>query len=121
MQDLNREYSMTDMNEFKELIKARLKELGLRMQDIEQELDQPKSRDLGEQAVDLEDDEVLESIGLVAQKEVALLQGALARIKDGTYGICRECDGEISQARLHAVPYAVLCRSCATAAERNRA
>ena len=112
---------MKNTNEFKDLITARLKELGVRMHDIEQELVQPKSKDLGEQAVDLEDDEVLESIGLVAQKEVALLQGALARIEDGTYGICRECDEEISQARLRAVPYAVLCKACATAAERNRA
>lgn len=107
---------MRDLDTFKDLIHARLAELGQRMQDIETELDQPKDKDLGEQAVDLEDDEVLEGIGLVAQKEVGLLQAALSRIDDGTYGICQNCENPISEARLRAVLYAPLCRDCASAA-----
>jgi RNA polymerase-binding transcription factor DksA len=37
---------------------------------------------------------------------------ALLRLQDGTYGMCSECEGEISEARLKALPFAVLCRDC---------
>ncbi|WP_299610837.1 TraR/DksA family transcriptional regulator [uncultured Tateyamaria sp.] len=107
---------MPDLATYKNLIDARLNELGARLSDIETELDLPKSKDLGEQAVDLEDDEVLEGVGLVAQKETALLHDALGRIADGTYGTCQKCGDPISDARLRAVLYAVVCRDCAQAA-----
>lgn len=108
---------MTDFTGFEHLIRARLSELGVRLQDIETELENPKSKDLGEQAIDLEDDEVLEGIALAAQKEVALLNNARARIADGIYGTCDTCGGPISEARLKAVLYAMLCRDCAQAAQ----
>ena len=73
---------MTEFAKFESQIRDRLKELGVRLNEIETELDQPKSRDLGEQAIDLEDDEVLESIGIAGQKEIALL-----RIKVAILGI----------------------------------
>ena len=63
-----------------------------------------------------EDDEVLEGLGNAARQEIALLNAALRRIEDGTYGICQSCGGEISIARLEAVPHAMLCRECANAA-----
>jgi DnaK suppressor protein len=37
---------------------------------------------------------------------------ALGRIEDGDYGECFECGGEIAQARLRALPFAVRCRDC---------
>ena len=107
---------MTANDHFKTKILARLEELGHRMQDIETELDKPKSKDLGEQAIDLEDDEVLETLGTSAQREVYELRKALDRIADGTYGICAECENRISDERLEAVPQAMLCRDCATRA-----
>ncbi|MEO0917772.1 MAG: TraR/DksA family transcriptional regulator, partial [Pseudomonadota bacterium] len=73
-------------------------------------------KDLAEQAVDIEDDEVLEGLGLAAQQEVTLLNFALQRIENGTYGICQKCEEDISTERLEAVPYAPLCRTCARAA-----
>ncbi len=107
---------MTDTTHFRKRILTRLRDLGQRMEEIDAELGHEMSKDLGEQAVDIEDDEVLEGLGLAAQQEVALLNVALKRIEDGTYGICVNCEGEISTERLEAVPYAPLCRNCATAA-----
>jgi DnaK suppressor protein len=104
---------MTKFATFETQIRDRLKELDVRLNEIETELDQPKSRDLGEQAIDLEDDEVLESIGIAGQKEIALLRKALARIADETYGACLVCGESISEERLTAVPYAPLCKVCA--------
>lgn len=107
---------MPDLTHYATKIKARLEELGARVHDIEHELDQPKTADLNDQAIDLEDDEVLEGLGHVAQKEIGLLKLALGRIKDGSYGICKKCEDPISPERLDAVPYAPLCKTCATSA-----
>tara|TARA_R110002094_G_scaffold5874_2_gene14832 strand:- start:6583 stop:6909 length:327 start_codon:yes stop_codon:yes gene_type:complete len=104
---------MPDLSHYADLISARLHELGARMHEIDHELGEPKSPDLNEQAIDIEDDEVLESLGAVAQKEISLLKLALERIKDGTYGICKKCEDPISEERLKAVLYAPLCKRCA--------
>jgi DnaK suppressor protein len=104
---------MPDLNHFQKLITDRLVELDVRIHEVDHELGEPKSADLNEQAIDIEDDEVLESLGAAAQKEVALLKTALKRIKDGSYGICQKCEESISEARLEAVPYAPLCKRCA--------
>jgi RNA polymerase-binding transcription factor len=37
---------------------------------------------------------------------------ALKRLESGRYGVCAECGGEISEARLTALPFAELCRDC---------
>lgn len=107
---------MQDTTPFKALILKRLAALGHRMEDIDAELGHEMSRNLEEQAVDIEDDEVLERLGQAAQEEVRLLNAALQRIEDGSYGICLRCGGDIAVERLQAVPQAPLCRSCAQGA-----
>lgn len=42
----------------------------------------------------------------------AKVDGALRRIEEGTYGICRRCGREIPEERLRVVPAAELCVSC---------
>jgi len=37
---------------------------------------------------------------------------ALQRVDQGTYGTCDDCGEEIAEARLSAVPFALLCRDC---------
>ena len=37
---------------------------------------------------------------------------ALARVEDGSYGICEDCGQEIPPARLEALPSATLCVGC---------
>ena len=102
-----------DITERQEQIIARIKELTAQMQKISDDLDQPLPADLEDQAIDLEDDEVLSSLGRANSDEVRLLNEALKRIADGSYGICAKCGDAISPARLDAVPYAMLCRECA--------
>ena len=89
--------------------------LNARLQELDDELGHTLSKDLEDQAIDLEDDEVLEGLGAAAQNEVALLKKALKRMDDGTYGTCLECGEPISRERLEAVPYAPLCKNCAGA------
>ena len=41
-----------------------------------------------------------------------LLDEAIRRLAEGTYGLCAECGVEISEKRLVAVPFAKLCVEC---------
>lgn len=48
-----------------------------------------------------------------------LVEAALERIEEGTYGECEECGAKIPKARLSAIPYAALCVKCASEQERG--
>lgn len=45
-------------------------------------------------------------------KTLARIEQALVRLDAGTYGACSECDTEISERRLRALPFASRCQSC---------
>src|SRR5205085_2721612 len=47
------------------------------------------------------------------------IREALARIDDGSYGICESCDEEISEKRLLARPVTTLCIECKAEAEQR--
>ena len=47
------------------------------------------------------------------------VKAALRRIYDGSFGLCIECDSEISPKRLAAVPWAPRCLHCQDAADRD--
>lgn len=48
----------------------------------------------------------------VESQELANIDAALERIREGTYGICEGCEKRIPVARLQAIPYARLCVKC---------
>jgi len=48
-----------------------------------------------------------------------LIDEALVRVRNGTYGICIECEEELQQKRLEAVPWARYCVSCAEKHEQG--
>lgn len=83
-----------------------------RLHGIKHDLDEPMNKDVEDRATEREGDEVLESMGNVGLDELAAIDAALARIKNGTFGICVACDEPISNARLETVPTATLCRDC---------
>jgi DnaK suppressor protein len=47
-----------------------------------------------------------------ARATVLEIDRALAKIEDGTYGLCEQCGDPIPEPRLQALPYAALCVSC---------
>ncbi len=49
------------------------------------------------------------------------VRSALRRTKEGTFGICLNCEEEISAKRLAAVPWAPYCITCQERADRDRA
>lgn len=48
------------------------------------------------------------------------IAAALARVDEGTYGLCEGCGKPITSARLQARPYARTCINCADAVSRSR-
>jgi len=48
-----------------------------------------------------------------------LVEMALERIEDNTYGLCEECEAKIPKLRLNALPYTPLCVKCAGQTERQ--
>lgn len=60
-------------------------------------------------------------LSLVAGARTGLEQNlhALARLEDGTYGICENCGNPIGKLRLQAYPRATLCMTCKSRQERR--
>jgi DnaK suppressor protein len=52
-------------------------------------------------------------------QELAMIELALTRLKQGRYGICDVCEKKIPVARLNAVPYSVMCVKCQEQAEKK--
>ncbi len=94
-------------------LEDRLKELDVRLHKIEDTLETPHTEDFGDMATEREEEEVLEDLGNAGQQEIRMIQAALQRIEDGSYGICVNCGDEIGAERLDVVPHAPRCRDCA--------
>ncbi len=45
-------------------------------------------------------------------KLLRAIEQAIYRLDQGTYGVCMDCEGEIAQARLDAVPWTRVCIDC---------
>ncbi len=112
---MNTEYqTMRNTLVFKDRLMALKVELTQRMQTIDQDIrHEDMSADWSEQAVERENDEVLESLGNTADQELYKINTALQRIENGTYFYCGDCGDEIPPARLELLPFSLLCVSCA--------
>jgi DnaK suppressor protein len=68
-------------------------------------------------AVERERDLALSAQASAAVEEIDI---ALAKIKEGTYGVCEQCHNTIPKERLRALPYAALCVQCKSAGFTRR-
>ena len=104
---------MLDANHYESVLRARLAELNDRLHVVEETLDERPNPDAEERATERESDEMLESLGTAGLAEIRMIEAALHRIEDGSFGICVNCGDPISAQRLDAVPHAARCRNCA--------
>lgn len=104
---------MADLSAIKAKLQAKLRELRSRVSAIEEHLATPGDIDSVENAVESEDDEVLDRIECVTESEIQEVEQALQRLADGKYGQCAKCGKAIGTARLAALPYATRCIDCA--------
>lgn len=70
-------------------------------------------------ASDTIDRTLLNSLGEADQRRLTMIDRALDRIEQGSYGLCLLCGKEIPEARLEGIPYAALCVECQSVEERK--
>ena len=76
--------------------------------------------------------DAIDEVQLAGERELAIrsldrdsqllrkVRTALARIADGSYGVCLHCEEDISPKRLNAVPWTSFCIRCQEAADANQ-
>jgi DnaK suppressor protein len=47
------------------------------------------------------------------------IDDALARIEEGSYGVCESCESDVAEARLEALPFTRLCINCQADREKE--
>lgn len=52
-------------------------------------------------------------------RQLALIDEALLRVEDDEYGLCQNCEKEITPKRLEAIPWARYCLNCQELVERG--
>ena len=104
---------MRDTKHFEKQLQNRLAELDDRLRGIEEDLDEPQSPDNEERATERESDEVLENLGNSGLAEIRMIEAALSRLEDGTFGVCVACGEPISNERLELLPHTPRCKNCA--------
>ena len=111
---------MNKFDEIRMLLLSKRQELLQRVSDIQKDLrneDNPIEKDFEEQAVQMENEEVLNALDAEGRATLIKIEQALQRIENGNYDICTLCDTTIPIARLRVMPYTELCVDCATEAE----
>jgi len=88
-----------------------------RVGNIEGDLRRIHDRDWQEQAIEVENDDVLKGLDEMALAEVRRIRAAFGRIANGTYGVCSTCGQPIGKERLAAIPSTITCLACS--AERR--
>lgn len=121
-------YSDEELQEFKELIKAKLEKARKDFEELKaanNSSDGNDTQDTSPTFKVLEEGASIlskEEAGRLAQRQakfISHLEAALVRIEQKTYGICRETGKLISKERLKAVPHATLSIDAKKGQSRN--
>jgi len=101
------------LEQLKSQITQRIIELQQRVNSIHQDFANGRDTDWADQAVERENDEVLNALESEAKIEIQQLSNAITRIDNGDYGICETCGKDIAKQRLQVQPSAIKCIMCA--------
>lgn len=102
---------------------VQLKDKLIAENEAELKAEREANKDEGMDTYDLASEERDREISFIlSDRERVKLQqidDALARLDDGSYGICESCGLEIAEERLSALPFSRLCRDCQQDQERE--
>lgn len=93
---------------------AILSSLNAQTNDMKSLIKAQETGDVVDVASDAIDRQLLSSLSSQNAMRLEQIDGALSRIRQGHYGVCAKCGKDIPQARLVALPYAVMCVKCAS-------
>ena len=90
-------------------------------QEIQEGREQHKDEgmDTYDLASDARDREISHILTDRDRGKLEAIDEALSRVDDGSYGLCEDCDGDIAEGRLQALPFTRLCVSCQSDRERE--
>jgi len=104
---------MSQYERVSELLLKKREVLQSRIGKINADYSNPLNKDSSEQAVELENAEVLSGIHKGAMEELSQIERTLELIERDEYGTCRMCGMPIPARRLEVLPYACYCVTCA--------
>ena len=82
-----------------------------------------QTKDEGMDTYDVASDARDKEISLILtdrdRDKLQAIDDALARIEDGTYGVCESCESDIAEGRLEALPFTRLCINCQAEREKE--
>ncbi|MGF2685227.1 TraR/DksA family transcriptional regulator [Marinobacter sp. DUT-3] len=96
-----------------ETLRADLKARLSRYEAHQHREDGALEKDFEEQAVQTQNDEVVDSLESETRSELAQIEHALDRIRQGVGEECERCGEEIDPRRLQVLPYTTVCVGCA--------
>lgn len=111
---------MQDYEPIRQQLNDRYAAIRLRLQKITRDVqhaNEPLNADFAEQAVQRENDEVLDALDNSIRLELQQIETTLQRLDEGTYGVCESCGKRIPVKRLQALPHASRCVVCAEKAQ----
>lgn len=88
------------------------KRLGMELDDLSRSKGSQATGDAADAAFDTSGEEIASQLAELESKELAQVERALRRLKQGTYGKCEGCSSRIPIARLNALPYSTVCIKC---------
>lgn len=77
-------------------------------------------KDLADVASNDIDARTFKAVGAKGKIRLQRIESALARLENGRFGTCASCGSRIGEARLKAIPYAVMCINCQSNSEKRR-
>jgi DnaK suppressor protein len=105
----------------REMLEERRQEISDKLRSLRESLpaELAQVRDAEEQSLDDFVHEVDFALMQMKTETLHRIDDALRRLGRGDYGVCAECDGDIAEARLAALPFAELCRDCQESLEQR--
>jgi DnaK suppressor protein len=119
--DWARTQPVNNMEKIRQRLLERKRELLVRAGEVHADITRasgPLEKDFAEQVVQMENDAVLAGLSESTAAEIAMINRALKRLDDGSYGQCSVCGQPIDERRLAALPQSDRCIRCAEFAQR---
>ncbi len=114
--------SKKDMEKFRKLLeekKASISSDLAKTRSAEEESGDEATQDIADKAVSSYTREFLYSLTDGERSTLLLIDDAIGRIADGTYGLCLNCGRPMLEKRLVAVPWTSYCVDCQELAEKG--
>ncbi|MFQ3594290.1 MAG: TraR/DksA family transcriptional regulator [Gemmataceae bacterium] len=89
-----------------------LKKLRSEMEALRNDKGDVTTGDSADAAFEAVGEEMASQLAELDARELAQIERALQKLKQGTYGTCEGCSQKIGLGRLNALPYSTLCINC---------